>query len=373
MPLYAMDDEFLLNEAKNSGLFPASIPSSRLPESIDDVVKILGHMLEGREYYPTVRDELCDVVDHMAGVDWLLFVAGSHHRTHLFHQVRVGLIADWLLRTVLLRTVFEAKHSRTLRTALWCASLLHDHAYPLACLTKQLPAMFPQGTSASGRHALEMFGWLRRCYAALFAPRLLDTFCKPAKDREGMAEQEKTRSVRLRKFADAYLCRRAGLEADLIQRLCRPPEGHEADIYDHGLWSALNLAVRISYSSFPWDEADQAALVPLRYILHSIAIHNRDDFAGSDFAVTRNPLAAALAIADELQEWNRWEACRSSVAHMDCRVTVDVSANSGLHAEFDYEGTRLSEANSDTGWKNRVVGRLNGAEGVPKVTCSVKP
>ena len=369
-----IDDAALLKLSPIAREYQIPLPAPR----IEDLAGLSLTLLMRAGLLDAARSVIRDIVEHLSPVDWILFVEEKWYREHLFHQVRTALLADVLLEfgVVDLERLPEGLDKETLRAVLFSAALLHDHGFALSRLARIVPAMFSSGIESLGAHGREMFRLLCRCYEGTFAQSLIRGFCTPP-ERPERSDKLRCRLDReVREAVAEYLGdRRIGLDARVVDKLSNPIVQGEPDhrgLYDHGLWSALNLAVRFSEAGVPWHDRPDA--VPLaRVLVEAVAIHNRQDFCKDDFDVEHNPIAGVMALADELHEWSRRAVPDNDPVDIRCQLEIS-RAKQGTKQEemeihFIYSEEDLREARWPVEdvreWKQSCLKRLEGASGLP--------
>jgi len=307
-------------------------------------------------------------------MDWLVFAEEKWYREHCWHQLRVAMLADILLNWELLERSESCNLTvDELAVALWVSALLHDHGFLLSRWARIMPALFTTRTGGIGKYGREMFLLLLQCYEGLFSSLLTHAFCQMPEDTESVCKSDYALDKigkRVRSFITDYLGEhRLGLGENTIKRI---QEG--LNMYDHGVWSALNLTCRLDQAGLPWHpEQDDTQL--LKVIIEAISIHNLEDFCGNDFDIGKNPVAGLLLLADELQEWNRRAVPDHSAMDIGCTVYITRPLNGNMDVKFEYSDEDLTRAKWDIDavrrWKVRSIRRLRRARGLPNIRVTV--
>jgi len=365
-PMIEISDDFLIDSAIKHHSLRTSEKDILDHPSVHRIVGVLQRALGRCSMVQVVVNEVLHVVKRSASIDWLLFLSEHSHRDHLLHQFRVALIADWLLHYIFRTKVADGDYEMT-RAMLWSAALVHDHGYALSRLVSLIPTLFLNGTGIFDADEQGVFLLLRKCYEGTYSPTIMERLCVPPNAQDKNTKLEVTLSSEIRAAVGEYFgVSRANLDARVLAKLCS--EG--SNVYDHGLWSALNMAARFDDAGLPWRHRHDE-IPTIRNLLEAIAAHNHSEFSGSDFDVSRNPLSGILVLADEIQEWNRPILSRAKQVTLQCRVLLDRPSRSKLGMVFEYDHTGLHRAGlaikKMKRLKSAAFQRIKGAAGLPSI------
>ena len=184
--------------------------------------------------------------------DWLMHLTKKRYRDHHRHQCYVSILGLHFLRSKVgcsidcgekkEETFLEYASSITgllpekVEAAWWIASLLHDHAYPLAHLAQSMCCFTYLNEDKYEEDLLEYIQFTRS-YRGLFNDALCEAFLETFEsDEETREEMRRNRILgAVKKYLSPF-----GIEL--------PFKPHDSDnleeFYDHGLWGALNLAIQ---------------------------------------------------------------------------------------------------------------------------------
>jgi hypothetical protein len=319
-------------------------------------------------FHPRSSDRIRRMVWQGQSLDWLLYLTRKRYRDHCQHQFKVGILGWYLLGTNIsreetLRQFFARKlgcEAAIVDRAWWIASLLHDHAYPIAHVFRMLPVIGSRRESESG--LVKLF----KVYEGFYDEHLVNLF------RDG---GETTR--RLLKewlfclFTDSELTR-------LLQ--------NEQSTYDHGIWAAANILAGMRREGWPFfkvrgsprkcgedrqcgnelrkpnavcpaakDDHYGSGIFCLKQALRAIAIHNLGSYRPVTCA--DDPIGFLLILCDELQEWNRqtmvgYEAdSEASFIELDGIVADDGIRRfePTLQVRFQYDADKIKKSDWDYG------------------------
>ncbi len=287
---------------------------------------------------------LATVLTRMVGaslrIDWLLHLTQKRYRDHTAHPRSVAMVGDYLLDIHItedrplreyplccdatkIKTPFSA--SKEVTVAWWIAALLHDHAYPLAHMFRWFPDVgIPGGPPPPGQ--TEMADLLGRVYGGLYSN-------KPEFENIWQQGAGPKRSDLARAALNAYL---VDLEYLAEEEIAEITKG-EVGLYDHGIWSAANLAAKLLEAptnfdpTIPTTGASNAhkAHRAIRAAVRAIAFHS----ARCRIAVWQEPIAFLLILCDTVQEWGR------RVFDCDDRPESDAIEMRGIEETKTTEGT----------------------------------
>jgi len=248
------------------------------------------------------KGTLNDCLRSSTNIDWLLYLSQKRYRDHSSHQLFVGALGWFLLgcrlgeeTQTLGQWMSQALHLSETKVAIawWIASLLHDHAYPLAHILQVAPSSVDEN-----RQVLldTIWGLLGFTSARGQASTRSDVF----KDLYDYALLTELRSA-IDQASPAHQSRRDSIRTILTQylvphffspdELCQTPES----CYDHGVLGAANVAALF----------DIPANHPiLKAVIRAIGIHN-GAACPENVDIQKDPLAFLLVLCDECQEWAR--------------------------------------------------------------------
>ena len=331
-----------------------------------NVVRATDRKLASCGFPIPVRLAITEILNHLVPLDWLLFVTEGWYREHLLHQIRVALITQWLLcQKVFSRSINKSLPLDKVKGALWAAALIHDHGYALSRLVQPVQIMMNQSAGFHGRRNAVVLRQFCDVYAGLFSRCLIEPPCRTENENATTGSHEK-----YEKWIREYLGpTKVGLEQKILNKLL-----NRSGFYNHGLWSAMNLAAKLAEQGMPWD-ANKDDVEIVRLLIEAIAIHDHSDFQHGAFDMDRNPLSAILVLADELDEWKRVNVIRGKGEVIECCVNVNMHVGR-MSIIYNYVRGDLMRA----GWaigglrkeKKDAVERLSGAKGMPRLVAVVK-
>lgn len=371
---WCLDDAFLAKLPIVSGRDPNPI----LRPSLKSVADLTFDILSGGKVTYVACATITELIEKSDSTDWLLFFTKSGHREHLFHQLRVAVLADWLFDIVIDRKLLAKLDKSKVRACLWTAALLHDHSYALPAFARAIPMMFSEWTSSVSDSGRKSFDSLCKAYEGLSSYNIM-------RDLRSLLAQENSRdSLRTQVINGQVMDMVEGWAWDYLGEQCAKLDDAlicqllyhvNADRYDHGLWSGINLAAKLTEKGMPWAERPQEANF-VRKMIDAIVIHSGKHFKGQVFSVSRNPIAGVLALADEIQEWKRViMASNDKPLDIACDVAMELLKGREIHISFTYSQADLKGAGwtleSLAGPKKTAIERLNGAKGLPHFSVTV--
>jgi hypothetical protein len=375
---HVIDDNFLADYFKHSSVSAYSSIDKNLltkpsAETLDNVSTSI--LAKGNFNY-VCKEVVAHLIQHMSPLDWLLFLTEQGYREHRCHQIRVAAVAVWLLEELYPNQEKFGEHRRgAVLGALWASAMLHDHGYALSRLARLrsvLAAEEREGPILKRDVRNTRFANLKACYTDLFAVSLADHFCVPCNSEASAEVINIQLDEQVREALTHYLGMEAiGLDRELLNKL------RACYLYDHGLWSAANLSATLNQFGMPWNYLSEPERKTIQMVIHAIAIHNRPDFQGTDFDMSRNPIAGILLLADELQEWERRIVPITEPQDLHCRVEIELANEKQMLIRFIYLAEELLRAkwnrNETERWKKDAIEtRVNGADGLPRIEVSVQ-
>ncbi|MCK4999688.1 MAG: hypothetical protein KAS23_09140, partial [Anaerohalosphaera sp.] len=122
---------------------------------------------------PLVANEVIfEITQHSSPCDWLHFIIDDQFREHRMHQIRVALIAQWLIdsNTIILPKGID----KTAISALsWATCICHDHGYALARVAKSVPDLVQRGLCGTEEDREMRFDHLCDFFKGLFSKSLI--------------------------------------------------------------------------------------------------------------------------------------------------------------------------------------------------------
>lgn len=300
-----------------------------------------------------------NLINNSKYLDWILYLTEKRYRNHFEHQFNVGALGwylldvevekDMTLREKILDTLtYNGKHwtAEQLDSSWWGASLLHDHAYPIAYLFE---AAFPMRTfltddsnefSTNMRDILDSYNEI---YGGLLAPKLNALFI-------GSREKDVKDSLKGKIAQKLLLLQMEGNNIDILK----------PDPYDHGVLGAANIASHLERIKI--NHVIREALI-------AIAFHNNPHV--KNISIGDHPISFLLILCDQLQEWNRViirnDKCLSEFDNILLNLynsdTGNLSFPERLKVRFEYNDEKILK---ETGWnydlflksKKEHIGRL---------------
>ncbi len=311
-----------LNEARTN---PFPLLPSRICESA---------MSQGLR--PDWADPVINAVANSRHIDTLLYLTRKRHRDHSRHQFYVASIGLFFLdakvgqeeslKEDVLRTL-SMKYHCGLKDAGWddnklmqswiVAALLHDSGYPLSHMLEVVANICHEEADASSVDFSLIESVLHQ--SQFVAPRWTQWVSR-IRDRINSSKRPSHGEVLNELLKDlSSSCRlcfgstsaegyQNGLPAGITKMLslgASREESREELIFDHGLWSAVNLIELLCASHWSFEPMKPHGVnLALVEALEAMALHNVSPrYYKIDFR--QNPLACLLRFCDEIQEWNR--------------------------------------------------------------------
>ncbi|MBN1458357.1 MAG: hypothetical protein JXA57_02390 [Armatimonadetes bacterium] len=257
------------------------------------------------------RPTLITVIERSADIDWLLHLTQKRYRDHAHHPRSVALLGDFLLDAYVNEKQSLASYSwdsisnsftnqEEVRISWWIAALLHDHAYPLAHMLQYFGAASGGGgEQCAGQKAMRDL--LDRHFRELY--RRTDAF-ERVWECPGMGGRKEA----ARRALHEHLVGPGFLNEDELNRLIggspdqRGNEDELEHVFEHGLWSAANLAAH--FKGTKWESRHTwRCFQVMRPAIRAMAFHSGPSHFRID--LDKEPVAFLLLLCDELQEWGR--------------------------------------------------------------------
>lgn len=261
--------------------------------------KIYGKILEESGQKGSVYDEdMRRIIGMIMNLDMILFLNKKRYRDHYKHQMAVGLFGVYLLDScvsegkeklvdyiISLRRYSGLKKS-DIYLAWWIAAMLHDFAYPISYLLTNVDQVRKIKNEYDDNEGgiKDIFIKYMDFYKSYFPGDLLTYFIESY-------EKDMTAQIRtcVEHGLDLIFQSSIKNELDMRSNLL----GDKESLYDHGVIGAAILAQNIKRGSI--DNI-------IRMALKAIALHNNKN---NKIRFDEEPIAALLALCDELQEWER--------------------------------------------------------------------
>jgi len=188
--------------------------------------------------------------------------------------------------------------------AWWLSALFHDHAYPLAHFMQGAVRVieFLSENPEALKESLRDVNRLLQGFDDLFyfgAKHLFQSLLKKSSCQLCKFE------CLIREFLVKGLYEQWGV---IQEEIIKKNENEKECLYDHGLWSAANLAGLLG-SEFPGISKPKFMQESnfeyyLKDVFKAIILHSND----TAIHINCDPLAWILTLCDEVQEWNRFTA-----------------------------------------------------------------
>ncbi len=315
-----------------------------------------------RRHIKCPGDTFCkDLIINSKHLDWILYLTEKRYRNHFEHQFNVGAFGWYLLDVevekgkTLRERILEVFNfngeewtDKQLNSSWWVASLLHDHAYPIAYL---FGASFPMNefltdSSNKKRNSMdEILQCYNKVYRNVFATSFNALFVK--------SWENKVRDGLIDEIGDNL--------SILMNR--HKIDWRKKNPYDHGILGAANIIARLKEEGFKRiDPVINEALV-------AIAFHNDETI--NNIRIDEHPIAFLLILCDQLQEWNRVIIRNDKYLTEFDNIALNLNRSEGgkfqfperLKVRFEYKDEAILK---ETGWnydlflksKRENIGRL---------------
>ena len=290
-----------INEINNESLWDWMNEKEQLK------MKNYSSMKPGKDEYFSVINKLAEkyiichgdtvfknLIKNSKYLDWILYLTEKRYRNHFEHQFNVGAFGWYLLdvevekgMTLRKKILDIFKHrgkgwtKEQLDSVWWIASLLHDHAYPIAYLFAAAFPMriffdAPTNIKNQMRNILTSYNEI---YSSVLASNLNELFIESrSNDVRDSLMQTIAHNLRLLQMD--------GSNIDILK----------PDPYDHGVLGAANITSHLKSSDIPINSEIREALI-------AIAFHNNPNV--KNISLNEHPIAFLLILCDQLQDWNR--------------------------------------------------------------------
>ena len=287
-----------------------------------------------------------DLIRDSIYLDWILYLTEKRYRNHFKHQFNVGVFGWYLmdvevdngitLRKKILNILNLKGKNWTddqLNRSWWIASLLHDHAYPIAYLFE---TAFPMRIFLKNEDNVnkDQMDNILNCYKNIYHSILsseLDTLLVQS------WEKDVKKNLMDKVSANLHRLQMDGYRID----------ENTLDPYDHGVLGAVNLVLRLKKGR------DNQIDPVINEALIAIAFHNDEKI--NNICLENHPIAFLLILCDQLQEWNRVIIRNDECLSEFDSISLNLDNPGGeklqfperLKIRFEYE----NEANlNKTGW-----------------------
>jgi hypothetical protein len=281
---------------------------------------------------PRHQEVMDRIIRSLPEIDGLASVLKGRHREHFHHIVKVSCLGYFLLTVPaccrdpnepLVKRIPALAQDRTrdpadtppgserwdgatesdVLRAWWLAAIAHDHAYPLAAVMKPLVQM--------AEIPRELFG----IYESMRRLPLAGTPLFRTLDPKRFSTAGHLVENSLAKFRQIVA---EVLKVIWKDSIIDPSTVPDEFLYDHGILSAVNLALLLADSGYSVRSRrpEQAARRVKQLLEHhrpwmamalrAIARHNLEAHSqGGEIALVNHPIDFMLLLCDELQEWQR--------------------------------------------------------------------
>ena len=219
-----------------------AIKDSREQKRITPILvgKIADHFLhKDREIiHPISIGKICEMIRSCEYLDWLLYLTQKRYRDHSQHQFYTAILG-WILlnmkipnNNTVMGDIVKLNNLgwKIIKKAWWIASLLHDHAYPLAYLLRTIPSI---KSSISDNQLSALLGLFHNLYS--------NNILKVLKIEPNIPNRIELIKKELEKYLFCFF------EKDEFKILI-----DEKNLYSHGIWSAANIVAKIEEAGCPY-------------------------------------------------------------------------------------------------------------------------
>jgi len=312
--------------------------------------------LLGQSHLPLVAKEvILEITQHSSPSDWLHFIIDDQFREHRMHQIRVALIAQWLIDNNII-LLPDDKNGTAIAALSWATCICHDHGYALARLAKAVPDLVQRGLCGTEEEREMRFDHLCDFFGGLFSKSLIKWILEPINNTDIMKciQQQLGNSDRI------------PIERATLKRIV------DEIPFNHGVWSAVNISWLFSEKGLPWKfvEKDQISSLAVNNLLEAVAAHHLDELPSG------NVVLGILVLADELQEWGRITRGQAEeMVEISCKVQVEKVKPKEVCLGFTYSKEHLKKVKWSVDEfrqdKQNNIKRLRSITGMPKLSVEV--